>query len=140
MKKEITQALFAAKAVLFLLWPLTATAATITFGEKLAAIPLLAILMTLLLSTLSGVTALLHAMKQEYEKTREIDRLWLFVSSKLLGSNVAGLLMFFGGETYNLADTALAAAIILAAFGGGPLIERALRFLADKYMPSEAAR
>lgn len=140
MKKEITQALVAAKAVLLLLWPLTGWAATITFGQKLSEIPLLAILMTLMLSTLSGLTALLNAMKQEYDKTSEIERLWLFVSSKMLGSNVAGLLMFFAGETYNFADTAQAVAIILAAFGGGPLIERALRFFADKYMPQEARR
>jgi hypothetical protein len=44
------------------------TSATITFGQKLAEIPLLAILMTVLLSTLSGLTALLNAMKQENMK------------------------------------------------------------------------
>ena len=135
MRKELKQAIMAAKLGLCLLWPLTATAATITFGERMTAIPALAIVMTLLLSTLSGVTALLHAMKKEYEQNKQVDRLWLFVSSKLLGSNLAGLLMFFGAEHFGMAETTEAAAICLAAFGGGPLIERALAFFADKYMP-----
>jgi hypothetical protein len=117
------------------MWPITATAASITFGEKLTSIPALSILMTLLLSTLSGVTSLLNAMKREYEQNKTIDRLWLFISSKLLGSNLAGLLAFLGSEYWGVPDTAIAIAIILAAFGGGPLIERGLNKYADKYLP-----
>lgn len=135
MKDQLSQAALAAKVALLILWPITATAATITFGERMADIPPLAILMTLMLSTLSGVTALLHAMKKEFESNAEIGHLWLFVSSKLLGSNMAGLMMFFGAEYYGFADTAEAAAICLAAFGGGPLIERAIAFFANKYIP-----
>jgi hypothetical protein len=105
----------------------------------MASIPALAVVMTLILSNLCGVTALLHALKKEYEQGRSIDRLWLFVSCKLLGSNTAGLMMFFGAEYWSLPDMGEAAAICLAAFGGGPLIERAVGFFADKYMPNGGA-
>lgn len=135
MKKELAQAMVAAKTALLLLWPVSAWASAIVFGEKMAQIPLLAVLMTVILSTLSGVTALLHAMKQEYEAHGEIPRLWLFVASKMLGSNVAGMLMFFGAETWNFSDTMEAGAIILAGFGGTWTIERALQFFTNKYAP-----
>jgi uncharacterized membrane protein len=135
MKKELKQPFVLVTAALIILWPISAIAATITFGSQLAQIPLLAILMTCLLSTLSGVTALLHAMKQEYERAGDIPRLWLFVSSKMFGSNVAGILMFFVAEGYQLTDAWQAASIILAAFGGGPLVERAVFSFANKYLP-----
>jgi hypothetical protein len=135
MKVDARLLLLGAKLTIWTMWPLTAWAASITFGERMAAIPLLAILMTAMLSTLSGVTALLHKMKQEYEKSGEIQRLWLFISSNLLGSNVAGLLCFFAAESYNVTDTMEAAAIVLAAFGGTWLIERALLVVANRYIP-----
>jgi hypothetical protein len=134
MRPEIKQGILAAQVVLCLLWPLTATAASITFGDKMTTIPVLAVVMTLLLSTLAGVTALLHALKKEYEENNRIDRLWLFVTSKLFGSNMAGMLMFFGAEYWDMSEAAEAAAICLAAFGGGPLIERAVSHFADKYL------
>jgi hypothetical protein len=138
MKQELKQLLLAAKIALWVMWPLTATAATITFGDRMASIPALAVVMTLILSNLCGVTALLHAIKKEYEQGRQIDRLWLFMACKLLGSNTAGLMAFFGAEYYDIPDAGEALAICIAAFGGGPLIERAVGVFADKYLPMEA--
>lgn len=135
MKKELTQTLVVAKLALLMLWPVSAWAATLTFGGQMAQIPLLDLAMTLILSILSGVTALVHAMKQEYEKSGAIPRLGLFVASKLLGSIVAGLLMFFGADSWDIPSTRLAAAIILCSFGGTWLIERALNFFVTKHLP-----
>lgn len=135
MKKELKQTLIAAKVALMILWPTCAWAAAITFGQAMASIPLLAILMTLTLSTLSGVTALLHAMKQEYEKNGHIEQLWLLITSKLAGSNTAGLLMFFFAESLGFDDAKQAMAIIIAAFGGTWFLERALQFFASKTLP-----
>lgn len=136
MKKELKQLLLALQVTLVVLWPVSAYAATIAFGEQLAQIPLLSMLMTVILSTLMGATALLHAMKQEYEKAGEIKYLWLFVCSRMLSSNAAGLLMFFGAESWDsIATSHKAAAIMLAAFGGTWTIERALQFFSNKYAP-----
>lgn len=135
MKKELKQMLLAAKVALVILWPTCAWAAAITFGQSMTSIPLLAVLMTLTLSTLSGVTALLHAMKQEYEKSGQIDRLWLLITSKLFGSNTAGLLMFFFGESIGFDDAKQAMAIIVASFGGTWFIERALQYFTNKTLP-----
>jgi hypothetical protein len=136
MNKDLKQLLIAAKVILLVLWPVSAYAATIAFGEQMAQIPLLSMLMTVILSTLMGATALLHAMKQEYEKTDDINRLWLFVTSRMLSSNAAGLLMFFGAESWDgIATSHKAAAIMLAAFGGTWTIERALQFFSNKYAP-----
>lgn len=137
MKKELKQALWVANIALILLWPVSAWAATITFGAQMAAIPLLDVLMTLVLSILSGVTSLLHAMKQEYEKHGEIQRLGLFVASKLFGSIVAGLLTFFCAEAWQWSENYQAAAIIMAGFGGTWLIERALQSFVSRHFPEK---
>lgn len=138
MKRELKQAIVVSKVTLILLWPVSAYAATIAFGEQLAEIPLLSVLMTTILSTLMGATALLHAMKQEYEKAAVIPRLWLFVSSKMLGANAAGLLCFFAAESWQMENSYKAAAIMLSAFGGTYTLERALNFFANKYAPEPA--
>lgn len=135
IKKETKQTLVAAQVALMVLWPTCAWAAAITFGESMAKIPLLAVLMTLTLSTLSGVTALLHAMKQEYEKNGQVAQLWLLITSKLAGSNTAGLLMFFLAETLGFDDAKQAMAIIVAAFGGTWFLERVLQFFTSKHLP-----
>jgi hypothetical protein len=135
MKKELTQTLGAVHATLLVLWPASAMAANIAFGAQLAQIPMLSVLMTVILSTLMGATSLLHAMKQEYEKAAVIPRLWLFICSRMLSSNAAGLLMFFAGEAWGMDNAYKAAAIMLSAFGGTWSIERALQFFANKYAP-----
>lgn len=126
MNKEIKQLLFAGKVLLVMMWPMSAWAATITFGSQMADIDLLSLLMTTLLSTVMGGTSLLHAMKAEYEAKEKIDRLWLFVSSRMLGSNAAGLLVFFAAESWGIRTSYLAGAIMLASFSGTYFIEKAV--------------
>lgn len=135
MKKELRQLVVAAKVMLVVLWPASAWAASIAFGQELARIPVLSVLMTVILSTVMGGTALLHAMIDEYKVRDKIDRLWLFVSSRMLSSNAAGLLAFFGAESWDIPTGYKAGAIMLAAFGGTWTIERALQFFSNKYAP-----
>lgn len=135
MKRELKRALLATKLVLVVLWPVSAWAATIAFGAQLTQIPMLSILMTLILSTLMGATALLHAMTQEYQEKEKIERLWLFVAYRMVSSNAAGLLMFFGAESWDIQTGYRAGAIMLAAFGGTWSIQRALTFFSNRYAP-----
>jgi len=135
MKKELKQALFVAQGTLILLWPFSAWAAAITFGGQMSQIPLLDLLMTVTLSTVMGGTSLLHAMIEKYEQAPVIPRLWLFVSSRLLAANAAGLLVFFGAESQEIRTGWLAAAIMVASFGGYTFIKRAYSWAMDKKMP-----
>lgn len=134
MKNELKQTLLAAKICLMILWPTCAWAATITFGESMANIPLLSWLMTVILSTVMGGTSLLHTMRNEYKERGQIDRLGLFISSHMLGSNAAGMLMFLGAEAFGFREyTPLA--IGTAAFGGTWFLERWLKTFTNKVAP-----
>ena len=121
---------------LCLLWPISALAATQSFGDNISGLNLLSILMTLMISSLSGLTALLHHMKQDLEKNGAIKNLGLYISSKILGSNVAGLAMLFWTEGAVNPNTQ-AGLIIIAAFGGTWFLERVLIHLTDKVAPKK---
>ncbi len=135
MKKELRQLLLACKVTLAVLWPASAWAASIAFGEDLARIPMLSILATVILSTVLGATALLHWMIDQYDQHERIPRLGLQVSSRMLSSNAAGLLAFAIMESWDWPTGYKAGAIMLAAFGGAWTIQRALQFFANKYAP-----
>jgi hypothetical protein len=128
---------FVLKVAMWMLWPLTAFAANASFGSALFKTDPQAISMALMLSSLSGLTALLSQMKKDYEAHGKIDRLWLYVTSKMLGSNTAGLMMYFGSDYFELNNSATACAIIIAAFGGTWALERVLAYAADKWFPSK---
>lgn len=137
MKREITQSLLATKLAVAMLWPFSAYAAQLSFGEELASIPALSLLMTLILSALMGVTSVLHAMTEEYQTKDKIDRVWLFVSSKMFGSISAGFMMFFGADSLAIPTGYKALAIAGAAFGGTMLIKRFVKHEADKRLGAE---
>lgn len=117
------------------LWPVAAVAAEKVLASDLSQIPLASLVVTLFLSTLAGITALLAQMKTEFEAKGQIDRIWLFVAAKMTGSNLAGMVMYFGSDYLDWDSSLQAASIILAAFGGTWLIERALLFFVDKHLP-----
>jgi predicted membrane-bound spermidine synthase len=121
---------------LWVLWPISAVAATQSFGENISGLNLLSILMTMMISSLSGLTALLHHMKQDLERNGTIKNLGLYISSKMLGSNVAGLAMLFWTEGGFNPNTQ-AGLIIIAAFGGTWFLERVLAHLIDKVAPKK---
>lgn len=131
MKRELSQAFAVGKALLFILWPTTAYAAQLTFGDQIAANPMLQFALTITVSTLMGATSLLHAMRHEYEKNDGvIKHLWLFVWSRMLGANGAGLFVFFGPDMPYKTG-----AIMLAAFAGTAFLEK----LADKFIEKREA-
>jgi len=119
---------------LWFLWPVSAWAATKTLGNTVAGLDVLSILMTLVISLLSGLTSLLHSMKSDIEKTGEIKHVWLYVCSKMLGSTTAGLMVLFWTEG-RLDPNMQAGVIIIAAFGGTWFLERALVRFMDKVAP-----
>lgn len=135
MKKDMKQLLVACKVTLAVLWPASAWAASISFGDDLSRIPMLSVLATVILSTVLGATALLHWMVDQYNQAEKIPRLGLQVASRMLSSNAAGLLAFMALESSDIATGYKAGAIMLAAFGGAVTIQRALQFFSDKYMP-----
>lgn len=135
MKKELKQLLMACKVTLAVLWPASAWAASLAFGEDMASIPMLSILTTVILSTVLGATALLHWMIDQYQAAEKIPKLGLQVASRMLSSNAAGLLAFCVVESMKIDRGYKAGAIMLAAFGGTWTIQRALQFVADKYTP-----
>ena len=111
--------LLAIKAVVYTLWPATTWAAQITLGETLATVPALAWLMVFILSTVSGLAALLNRLK-----TDTPDNLKTFVAAHMLGSWLSGALVFFALEAADLADFSEAVGIALAAYAGARLMER----------------
>lgn len=137
MKRELKQALIAAKVTLLVLMPVSAYAATLTFGQQLVQTQLLDILMTVILSTVMGATALVNSMAEEYRanKGEPIPQLGLFITSRMLSSNAAGLVMYFTQQALGIGTDYRAGYIMLAAFGGNWFIQRLLQFVANKYMP-----
>ena len=112
-------------------WPLSAVAATQTFGTGLAELSFLSVFMALVISSLSGLTALLHHMKKDLEANGSINHLWLYVSSKMLGSNLAGLMTLFTTEGRFDANTQ-AGMIIVAAFAGLMVLDKVATAYANK--------
>lgn len=115
------------KVIVYMLWPTTVFAASITLGDTLHAVPLLAWLMVLIVSTLSGLAALLNRIKTDMP-----PRLALFVVAHMSGSLLAGVLTFLVGEQADLADMAEAVSIALAAYGGAALMDKWAAKFADK--------
>jgi peptidoglycan/LPS O-acetylase OafA/YrhL len=115
------------KVIVYLLWPTTVYAASITLGDTLKEVPLLAWLMVLIVSTLSGLAALLNRIKADMP-----PNLAIFVVAHMAGSLLAGLLTFLVSEQADLADMAEAVSIALAAYGGAALMDKWAAKFADK--------
>lgn len=115
--------LIAVQAILYALWPTTIWAARITLGESLSTVPLLAWLMVFILSTVSSLAALLNRLKVDTP-----PRLPLFVASHVVGSWLAGCLVFFAAEaldeSWDLHDMIEAVAIALGSYAGARLMDR----------------
>lgn len=115
------------KTIVYMLWPTAVFAASITLGDTLHEVPLLAWLMVLIVSTLSGLAALLNRIKNDMPQN-----LALFVIAHMAGSLLAGLLTFLACEQADLADMAEAVSIALAAYAGAALMDKWAAKFADK--------
>jgi len=92
----------------------------VTLAETLATVPLLAWTMVLMLSTISGLAALLNRLKDETPM-----RLRLFVAAHMLGSALAGTLIFFISAGAGVADFYQAGLIATAAYAGAKFLDAA---------------
>lgn len=127
--RELKTVYWTTKLVLIALWPVSALAAA---GGSLSAGlvygSLLPISATLLLSTTAGLTALLVQIKKDLEQHNEIQHVKLYVASKMMASNTAGLFIYF--MTAERIDTNYqAGAILIASFGGTLILNKGLKLL-----------
>lgn len=132
MRTTEKQTIFCLKVVIYLLWPTCAWATGVTLGETLATVPALAWTMVFMLSTISGLAALLNRLKDDTPK-----KLRLFVTSHMLGSALAGLLIFFMSTGAGVADFYQAGLIATAAYAGAKFLDAAADRLVTKIKEAE---
>jgi hypothetical protein len=123
-----------------LLVPVSAWAATLTFGAEMSSIAWQSIIWMLVLSVVCGSAAMLHEMKVELENKGKIVHLWLFVVWRLVGSLAAGIFGYFGATKYGADSSSTALTIMFMSVGGTYLIRRILNAVADKNLPPETGR
>jgi amino acid transporter len=116
MKRSL---LLSLQTIVYMLWPVTAWATGVTIGATLTEVPVLAWVMVLILSTVSGLAALLNRIKTDLP-----ERLPLFIAAHMLGSVLAGLLTFFVGESADIPDMAEAVSVALASYAGAALMDK----------------
>lgn len=109
----------AVQLVVYALWPVTTFAAQITLGESVVAVPGLAWAIIFILSTVSSLAALLNRLKIDTP-----PRLPIFVASHVLGSWLAGVLMFFVGTAMDLHNFFVVGAIAIGSYAGAQLMDR----------------
>lgn len=108
---------------LALVWPPSAWAATVTFGDDLSSIPLAAVTLCLFLSFIGGLASTLQKLAADVAPVRSIG---LEIAKDLVVSLVAGLLAFFASEWMNFQAVLEAGVITLAGYGGSRVLDRAL--------------
>lgn len=109
----------AVQAIIYILWPCTAFAAQVTLATSVASVPGLAWAMVFILSTVASLAALLNRLKESTP-----PRLGAFVASHLLGSWLAGVLLFFAGEAFDLHDFFEVGLIALGSYAGAQLMDK----------------
>ena len=115
------------KLILFLLWPLTVSAAVVAGTiDPFVGITTIHVLVMLIISTLSGLTALTIRMDSELKKfkSKKLPRPRLFVSSHMLGSWLAGVLSVSIAQQNNFGVWAQITLVIAASFSGAKFVEK----------------
>lgn len=111
---------------LFLLWPLTVSAAVMTGETQFSNITGLHVLVMSIISTLSGLTALTIRIDSELRKVKgkQLPRPILFVSSHMLGSWLAGILAFAISQHNAFEVWTQISIVIAASFTGAKFVEK----------------
>jgi hypothetical protein len=120
--KRVTQIL------LFFAWAPVAYATTVTLNDTLSGVPPMAWAMVLVLSTISGLAALLNHLKEDTP-----ERMLFFVLSRMIGSILSGVLTFFVLSGMGGVNDFFSVAIIsIAAYAGVQLLDSAASGLATR--------
>ncbi len=115
------------KLLLFLLWPLSVSAAIVTGTvDPFIGITMMHILVMFIISTLSGLTALTIRIDSELKKlsSDNLPRPKLFVSSHMLGCWLAGVLAVAISENNSFGIWAQMTIVIAASFTGAKFVEK----------------
>lgn len=121
------------RCMLISLWvPALAFASTVTLDKTLEGITGLTVVIVFVLSSLSGLTALLQRIDQELRvmKVKELPRPTLFAAAHMMGSWSAGTLAFVICEGQNSNDWLELGIIVVASFAGAKFIES----ISEKYL------
>ena len=126
-------------AVLLFMWLPTLGFAAVALerGGEVASISWALAGVAMLLSTLSGITALLWRVERELREApdKPLLRPWLFASSHMACSWLAGSLAFSLSEAQNLNEWWELAAVIAASFAGATFVQAAAERILSKLLP-----
>lgn len=133
------------RAVVLALWPLTTLAAGESLGATLGAVTLADWLSLSILSTVSGLVALLHRVRRSFEAeaqrsagqpVTEADRQlidWrIFALCHMTAAVLVGFIAFALCEALDINNYLEAAAIALASWGGAKFADRWADGLSDR--------
>lgn len=131
---NVTYLITALKILVLCLWvPAVAWSAQVTLDETLKGLTALSVTVVMVLSTLSGATALLIRIDKEMRRKpeQELPRPTLFVMAHMLGSWTAGVLAFIISESQNANDWVELGGIVVASFLGAKFVE----LIAERWLP-----
>ena len=126
-------------AVLFFMWtPGLAMAAAVASSQSdIGSVSWVLACVAILLSTLSGITALLYRVERELRAAPDqpLMRPWLLAISHMACSWSAGALAFLIGEAQDMSDWYELAGVIAASFMGATFIQAAAEKWIGSRMP-----
>lgn len=130
---KIWQKLALVKILLLFFWPTTVFAAMAVTADTdpFSAISLSQIIVMLVVSVLSGVTALVIRLDADYRSNKKIKNIKLFVMSHMLGSLLAGVLAFALAQHNNFSIWWELTTVILASFSGAKFVEKLASIYTD---------
>jgi len=115
------------KLVIFLLWPITVSAAVVSGAvDPFIGITGVQVLVMFIISTLSGLTALTIRLDSELRKQKDnqLPNPALFVVSHMLGSLLAGTLAVALSQHNNFTIWIQVSIVIAASFSGAKFVEK----------------
>lgn len=124
-------------ALVLFIWPPGVVMAASVMREGVADVSLALAGVALMLSTLSGITALLWRLERELraQPSHSLPRPWLLVGSHMACSWLAGALAFALCEAQSLNEWLEVAAVIAASFSGATFVQSAAERLLGKLLP-----
>ena len=128
------------KSLIFLLWPISVSAAVISGSvDPFVGITGIQILVMIIISTLSGLTALTIRLDSELRKHKDnqLPNPSLFVVSHMLGSLLAGILAVALSQHNNFTIWIQISIVIAASFSGAKFVEKVSELYIGKVTKEE---